>query len=340
MFTENFRLDFISLKSVSVRSALNEAIATEMRNDEDVFLIGEEVGAYNGAYKVSKGLLNEFGERRVIDTPISEYGFSGIGVGAAFSGLRPIVEFMTFNFAMQAVDHIINSAAKTKFMSGGQINCPIVFRGPNGAPGSVAAQHSQCFASWYAHCPGLRVVSPHDSFESYSLLRAAIRTNDPVVFLEHEILYGKTFDMPENYQNLGIRLNKARVIRAGTDITLVAFSISVERIIAAAQILESEFSIKAELINLISLRPIDKETIVQSVMKTGRIISVEEGWPVCGIGSEICSIVAEEAFDYLDSPPCRVCSMDVPSPYSPVLEESVLPGVNKIVEAARMLCCV
>jgi pyruvate dehydrogenase E1 component beta subunit len=245
---------------------------------------------------------------------------------------------MTFNFAMQAIDHIINSAAKIKCMSGGQISCPIVFRGPNGAPRNVAAQHSQCFASWYAHCPGINVVAPHNSLEAYSLLREAIRSDDPAVFLEHEILYGKTFEIPDDYQNSKMQMDKAKVIKTGTDITIVGFSISVEHIIAASEILENEFSISAELINLISLRPIDKETIIGSVVKTGRIIIVEEGWPVCGIGAEICSIVVEGAFDYLDAPPQRICSADVPMPYAPNLEELVLPGVDDVVRAARKMC--
>ncbi len=322
---------------IPVRIALRDAMAEEMRRDKNVFLMGEEVAYYNGAYKVSQGLLAEFGDERVIDTPITEYGFAGIGVGAAMNGLKPIVEFMTFNFAMQAIDHIINSAAKTLYMSGGQINCPIVFRGPNSVPGKVAAQHSQCFASWYAHCPGLKVVSPYNSVEAKGLLKAAIRDNNPVVFLEHEMLYGKSFDIPD-IEIEPMSLNKAIVLKEGSDITITAFSISVEYALNAARILEEKYSISAEVINLISLRPIDKETIVNSIKKTGRILNVEEGWVSCGIGSEITSIAVEEAFDYLDCEPIRIAVADVPMPYSKTLEQSALPNGEKVAELAKNMC--
>ncbi len=323
------------MSDLAVRIALRDAMAEEMRRDSNVFLMGEEVAYYNGAYKVSQGLLAEFGDDRVIDTPITEYGFAGIGVGAAMMGLRPIVEFMTFNFAMQAIDHIINSAAKTLYMSGGQINCPIVFRGPNSCPRKVAAQHSQCFASWYAHCPGLKVVSPYNSFEAKALLKAAVRDNNPVVFLEHEMLYGKSFEMPDNVEP--IDLDKAIIEKEGSDITITAFSISVEYALEAAKILQEEYGISAEVINLISLRPIDKETIINSVKKTGRILNVEEGWMACGIGSEITSIVVENAFDYLDHEPMRIATADVPEPYSKVLEELALPNGRKVADLAKSM---
>lgn len=321
------------MNNIPVRTALRDAMAEEMRKDQNVFLMGEEVAYYNGAYKVSQGLLAEFGDDRIIDTPITEYGFAGIGVGAAMMGLRPIIEFMTFNFAMQAIDHIINSAAKTLYMSGGQINCPIVFRGPNSAPRKVAAQHSQCFASWYAHCPGLKVVSPYTSKEAKALLKSAIRDNNPVIFLEHEMLYGKSFEVQDDVETLP--LDKAIVMKEGTDITITAFSISVEYAMEAAKILQEEYGISAEVINLVSLRPIDKETIINSVKKTGRIVNVEEGWISCGIGSEITSIVVENAFDYLDHEPMRVATVDVPEPYSKTLEELALPSGMKVAEAAK-----
>ena len=324
-------------RQLAVRLALRDAMAEEMRRDPDVFLMGEEVAYYNGAYKVSQGLLAEFGEDRVIDTPITEYGFAGIGVGAAMNGLRPIVEFMTFNFAMQAIDHIINSAAKTLYMSGGTIKCPIVFRGPNSVPRKVAAQHSQCFASWYAHCPGLKVVAPYTSFEAKALLKSAIRDENPVIFLEHEMLYGKSFEMPEE-QVEPISLEKAIVMRSGSDVTITAFSISVQYALEAAEILQEKYGISAEVINLISLRPIDKDTIIESVKKTGRIINVEEGWISCGIGSEITSIVVENAFDYLDAEPRRIAVSDVPMPYAKNLEQLALPNAEKIAEIARKVC--
>lgn len=322
---------------IPVRTALRDAMAEEMRLDNSVFLMGEEVAYYNGAYKVSQGLLAEFGDDRVIDTPITEYGFAGIGVGAAMNGLRPIIEFMTFNFAMQAIDHIINSAAKILYMSGGQINCPIVFRGPNSVPGKVAAQHSQCFASWYAHCPGLKVVAPYSSSEAKGLLKSAIRDNNPVIFLEHEILYGKSFDMPDG-EIEPMSLDKAIVLKEGTDITITAFSISVDYALHAAKILEDEFGISAEVINLISLRPLDKDTIINSVKKTGRLINVEEGWLSCGIGSEITAIAVEEAFDYLDCEPRRIATADIPMPYSKTLEQLALPSAEKIARTAKEMC--
>jgi pyruvate dehydrogenase E1 component beta subunit len=323
---------------VTVRSELKNAIRDEMLRDPDVFLIGEEVALYNGAYKVSQGLFDEFGGKRVVDTPITEAGFTGLGVGAAFAGLRPIIEFMTFNFAMQAIDHIINSAAKTLYMSGGQIKCPAVFRGPNGIPRRCAAQHSQCFASWYAHCPGLKVVSPYTARESGALLRSAIRDNSPVIFLEHELLYGRSFDVGCDGPDDVLPLDKAIVMREGSDITITAFSISVSYALEAADILQEKYGISAEVINLISLRPIDRATVVESIKKTGRIINVEEGWPACGIGSEIMAIAVEDAFDYLDAEPARVCSADVPMPYSSELEKIAIPSIDEIVRLAMRAC--
>ncbi len=325
------------MSKIPVRTAIRDAMAEEMRRDPNVFLIGEEVAYYNGAYKVSQGLLAEFGEGRVLDTPITEAGFAGIGVGAAMMGLRPIVEFMTFNFAMQAIDHIINSAAKTLYMSGGQINCPIVFRGPNSVPRKVAAQHSQCFASWYAHCPGLKVVAPYTAYEAKALLKSAIRDDNPVIFLEHEMLYGKSFDIPDG-EIEPMPLNKAVVVREGTDVTITAFSISVEYALEAASILQDKYGISAEVINLISLRPLDVDTIICSVKKTNRIINVEEGWISCGIGAEISAIVVENAFDYLDHEPIRIATADVPEPYSSVLENLALPTASKVVAVAREIC--
>ncbi len=321
------------MSKIPVRLALRDAMAEEMHRDPNVFLMGEEVAYYNGAYKVSQDLLAEFGNERVLDTPITEAGFAGIGVGAAMMGLRPIIEFMTFNFSMQAIDHIINSAAKTLYMSGGQINCPIVFRGSNSVPRKVAAQHSQCFASWYAHCPGLKVVAPHTSYEAKALLKSAIRDDNPVIFLEHEILYGKSFEMPDGDIE-PMPLDKAIVVREGSDITITAFSISVEYALEAAQILQEKHGISAEVINLVSLRPLDKETIIRSVKKTNRIINIEEGWMSCGIGSEITSLVVENAFDYLDHEPMRISTADVPEPYSPALEELAVPNAQKIIDIA------
>ena len=321
---------------MTVREALREAMAAEMRADESVFLMGEEVAQYQGAYKVSQGLLDEFGAKRVIDTPITEHGFAGLGVGAAFGGLKPIVEFMTFNFAMQAIDQIINSAAKTHYMSGGQMTCPIVFRGPNGAASRVAAQHSQCYASWYAHVPGLRVLAPWSAADAKGLLRAAIRDPNPVIFLENEILYGQSFDVPED-PDFVLPIGKAKIERAGKDVTIVAFSIMVGKALQAAEEL-AKIGIDAEVINLRSLRPFDTETIVESVKKTNRLVSCEEGWPFAGIGSELSALMMEHAFDYLDAPVKRVTGLDVPLPYAANLEKMALPQSSHIVEAARAVC--
>ncbi len=320
----------------TVRVALRDAMAEEMRRDEDVLVMGEEVAEYQGAYKVTEGLLAEFGERRVIDTPITEHGFAGLAVGAAMTGLKPVVEFMTWNFAMQAIDHIINSAAKTHYMSGGQIRCPMVFRGPNGAASRVGAQHSQCYASWYAHVPGMKVIAPYDSADCKGLLKAAIRDPNPVVFLENELLYGEKFDMPED-DDYVVPIGKAAVKREGSDVTLIAFSIMVGKALEAADILEKE-GISAEVIDLRTLRPLDIDTIVASVKKTSRCVSVEEGWPVAGIGSEIAAIINEHCFDWLDAPAKRVCGIDVPLPYAANLEQLALPQVNMVVEAARDCC--
>jgi len=322
--------------SLTVREALRDAMAEEMRRDPTVFLMGEEVAEYQGAYKVSQGLLQEFGAQRVIDTPITEYGFGGLGVGAAFHGLRPIVEFMTMNFAMQAIDHIINSAAKTLYMSGGQMGCPIVFRGPNGAASRVAAQHSQCYASWYAHCPGLKVVAPWSAADAKGLLKAAIRDPNPVVFLENEILYGQSFAVPTDAEFI-LPIGRARIERAGTDVTITAFSLQVGHALAAAEKLAGE-GIDAEVINLRSLRPLDTATIVASVKKTNRLVSVEEGWPFAGIGAEIAALMMEQAFDWLDAPVARVTGEDVPLPYAANLEKLALPNPDKIAAAARAVC--
>ncbi len=321
---------------ITVREALRDAMAEEMRKDGKVFLMGEEVAQYQGAYKISQGLLEEFGAKRVIDTPITEHGFAGLGVGAAFGGLKPIVEFMTFNFAMQAMDQIINSAAKTHYMSGGQMTCPIVFRGPNGAASRVAAQHSQCYASWYAHVPGLRVVAPWSAADAKGLLKAAIRDPNPVIFLENEILYGQSFDVPED-PDFVLPIGKAKVERVGKDVTIVAFSIMVGKALQAAEELAKQ-GIDAEVINLRSLRPFDTETIVTSVKKTNRLVSAEEGWPFAGIGSELAAIVMEHAFDWLDAPVKRVAGLDVPLPYAANLEKMALPQSSNIVEAARAVC--
>ncbi|HQS14174.1 pyruvate dehydrogenase complex E1 component subunit beta [Reyranella sp.] len=321
---------------ITVREALREAMAAEMRADESVFLMGEEVAQYQGAYKISQGLLEEFGAKRVIDTPITEHGFAGLGVGAAFGGLKPIVEFMTFNFAMQAIDQIINSAAKTHYMSGGQMTCPIVFRGPNGAASRVAAQHSQCYASWYAHVPGLRVLAPWSAADAKGLLRAAIRDPNPVIFLENEILYGQSFDVPED-PDFVLPIGKAKIERAGKDVTIVAFSIMVGKALQAAEEL-AKIGIDAEVINLRSLRPFDTETIVESVKKTNRLVSCEEGWPFAGIGSELSALMMEHAFDWLDAPVKRVAGLDVPLPYAANLEKMALPQSSHIVEAARAVC--
>ena len=327
--------DWGPTKPITVREALRDAMALEMRRDADVFLIGEEVAQYQGAYKVSQGLLDEFGPKRVIDTPITEHGFTGMAVGAALNGLKPIVEFMTFNFAMQAMDQIINSAAKTLYMSGGQMGCPMVFRGPNGAASRVAAQHSQCYASWYAHVPGLKVVAPWSSADAKGLLRAAIRDPNPVIVLENEILYGHTFECPVD-DDFILPIGKAKIERAGTQVTLVAFGIMVGLALKAAEMLAGE-GIDAEVINLRSLRPFDTETIIASVKKTNRIVTVEEGWPFAGIGAEVAMQVIEGAFDWLDAPPVRVHGVDVPLPYAANLEKLALPKPEWVVDAVKKI---
>ncbi len=327
--------DWGATSSITVREALRDAMAMEMRRDKDVFLLGEEVAQYQGAYKISQGLLDEFGPRRIIDTPITEHGFTGMAVGAAMTGLRPIVEFMTFNFAMQAIDQIINSAAKTLYMSGGQMGCPIVFRGPNGAASRVAAQHSQCYASWYAHVPGLKVVAPWSSADAKGLLRSAIRDPNPVVVLENEILYGQSFDCPTD-KDFTVPIGKAKIERPGKDVTIVAFSIMVGVALKAAEAL-AEQGIDAEVINLRSLRPLDTATIVESVKKTNRVVSVEEGWPFAGIGAEIAMQVTEHCFDWLDAPPVRVNGLDVPLPYAANLEKLALPQPEWVVDAVKKI---
>ena len=322
--------------TLTVREALRDAMAEEMRRDDAVYLMGEEVAQYQGAYKVSQGLLDEFGDRRVIDTPITEHGFAGLAVGAAFNGLRPIVEFMTFNFAMQAMDHIINSAAKTLYMSGGQMGCPIVFRGPNGAASRVGAQHSQCYASWYSHVPGLKVVSPWSAADAKGLLKSAIRDPNPVIFLENELLYGQSFDVPDS-DDWVVPIGKAKIVRAGTDVTITAFSMMVGKALEAAEVLAAE-GIDAEVIDLRTIRPLDTETIVGSVKKTNRLVSVEEGWAQSGVGAEIVAVTMEQAFDWLDAPVARVSGKDVPLPYAANLERLALPQVDDIVEAAKAAC--
>jgi pyruvate dehydrogenase E1 component beta subunit len=322
-----------ALVKQTVRDALRDAMAEEMRRDPDVFLMGEEVAQYQGAYKVSRDLLQEFGERRVIDTPITEYGFAGAGVGAAMAGLKPIVEFMTFNFAMQAIDHVINSAAKTLYMSGGQLKTSIVFRGPNGAAARVAAQHSQDYASWYGHVPGLKVIAPYDAADAKGLLKAAIRDPNPVVFLEHEMLYGHEFDVPEGIDWV-LPIGKAKVRREGSGVTLVSYSRMVGFCLEAAEKLAAD-GIEAEVIDLRTIRPMDIETVVASVKKTNRLVTVEEGWGPMGIGAEVAARVVEQAFDYLDAPPARVHQEDVPLPYAANLEALSLPSVDKIVKAAK-----
>jgi pyruvate dehydrogenase E1 component beta subunit len=327
--------DWGPTKPTTVREALRDAMALEMRRDGDVFLIGEEVAQYQGAYKISQGLLEEFGAKRVIDTPITEHGFTGMAVGAALNGLRPIVEFMTFNFAMQAMDQIINSAAKTLYMSGGQMGCPIVFRGPNGAASRVGAQHSQCYASWYAHVPGLKVVSPWSSADAKGLLRAAIRDPNPVIVLENEILYGQTFECPTD-DDFIVPIGKAKIERSGSHVTIVAFSIMVGVAMKAADAL-AEQGIEAEVINLRSLRPLDTATIVKSVKKTNRLVTVEEGWPFAGIGAEVAMQIIEHAFDWLDAPPVRVHGLDVPLPYAANLEKLALPQPDWVVDAVKKI---
>ena len=321
---------------ISVREALRNAMAEEMRLDKNVFVMGEEVAEYQGAYKVTQGLLNEFGEKRVYDTPITEHGFAGIGIGAAFGNLKPIVEFMTFNFAMQAMDQIINSAAKTLYMSGGQMGCPIVFRGPNGAASRVAAQHSQCYASWYAHCPGLKVVAPWSSMDAKGLLKAAIRDPDPVIFLENEVMYGQSFDCPNDLDFI-LPIGKANIEKEGSDVTIIAFSIMVGKSIEAADILK-EKGINAEVINLRTLRPLDIETILTSVKKTNRVVTCEEGFPFAGIGAEISAVISENVFDWLDAPVTRVTGKDVPMPYAANLEKLALPQVDDIINACLKVC--
>jgi pyruvate dehydrogenase E1 component beta subunit len=325
--------EFVTL---TVREALRDAMAEEMRRDDGVFLMGEEVAQYQGAYKVSQGLLEEFGADRIIDTPITEHGFAGLGVGTAFAGLRPIVEFMTWNFAMQAIDQIINSAAKTRYMSGGQMHCPIVFRGPNGPASRVAAQHSQDYSSWYAHIPGVKVVAPYFAADAKGLLKSAIRDPNPVIFLENEIVYGRSFPVPVLDDHI-VPIGRARVIKAGSDVTLVAHSISVGLILEAAETL-AQAGIDAELIDLRSLRPLDTSTILESVRKTNRIVTVEQGWPICSIGSEIAAAVVQEAFDWLDAPPTRVTGKDVPMPYAANLEKMALPTVEDVVDAVKTVC--
>jgi pyruvate dehydrogenase E1 component beta subunit len=321
------------LVTLTVREALRDAMAEEMRVDERVFVMGEEVAEYQGAYKVTQNLLQEFGAKRVVDTPITEYGFAGLGTGAAMGGLRPIVEFMTFNFAMQAIDHIINSAAKTNYMSGGQMRCPIVFRGPNGAAARVAAQHSQNYGSWYAHVPGLVVIAPYSAADAKGLLKAAIRTDDPVVFLENELLYGQHFDVPQ-LDDYVLPIGKARIVRPGKDVTIVSYSIGVGVALEAAQELMGQ-GINAEVIDLRTLRPLDKATVLESLKRTNRMVVVEEGWPVCSISSEIIAIAMTEGFDDLDAPVLRVTDIDVPLPYAANLEKLALIKASDVVEAVK-----
>jgi pyruvate dehydrogenase E1 component subunit beta len=325
-----------AMVKLTVREALRDAMAEEMRADPAVFVIGEEVGEYQGAYKVTQGLLDEFGPTRVVDTPITEYGFAGVGVGAAFAGLKPIVEFMTWNFAMQAIDHIINSAAKTLYMSGGKMRCPVVFRGPNGAAARVAAQHSQDYSSWYAHVPGLKVIAPYTAADAKGLLKAAIRDPGPVVFLENEILYGQSFEVPD-LPDFVLPIGKARIARAGKHVTLVSFSRGMAYALDAAKRLAEE-GIEAEVIDLRSLRPLDMATVLASVRKTNRLVTVEEGWPICSIGSELCARVAAEAFDHLDAPPLKISGADVPMPYAANLEKLALPSVDQVIAAVKSVC--
>ncbi|QIQ86051.1 pyruvate dehydrogenase complex E1 component subunit beta [Erythrobacter sp.] len=327
-----------SFTSVAVREALRDAMAEEMRRDKRVFVMGEEVAEYQGAYKVTQGLLDEFGPKRVIDTPITEYGFAGIGTGAAMGGLRPVVEFMTFNFAMQAIDHIVNSAAKTNYMSGGQMRCPVVFRGPNGAASRVGAQHSQNYGPWYASVPGLVVIAPYDSADAKGLLKAAIRSEDPVVFLENELVYGRSFDVPD-LDDYVLPIGKARVVREGKDATIVSYSIGVGFALEAAEKLAEE-GIDAEVIDLRTLRPLDRATVLESLAKTNRLVVAEEGWPTCSIASEIVATCMEEGFDHLDAPVLRVCNEDVPLPYAANLEKLALIDAARIVEAVKKVCYV
>jgi pyruvate dehydrogenase E1 component subunit beta len=325
-----------AMVKLTVREALRDAMAEEMRADPAVFVIGEEVGEYQGAYKVTQGLLDEFGPTRVVDTPITEYGFAGVGVGAAFAGLKPIVEFMTWNFAMQAIDHIINSAAKTLYMSGGKMRCPIVFRGPNGAAARVAAQHSQDYSSWYAHVPGLKVIAPYTAADAKGLLKAAIRDPGPVVFLENEILYGQSFEVPD-LPDFVLPIGKARIARAGKHVTIVSFSRGMAYALDAAKRLAEE-GIEAEVVDLRTLRPLDMATVLASVRKTNRLVTVEEGWPICSVGSELCARVAAEAFDHLDAPPLKITGTDVPMPYAANLEKLALPSVDQVIAAVKSVC--
>jgi len=325
-----------NMANLTVREALRDAMTEEMRLDPRVFVMGEEVAEYQGAYKVTQGLLEEFGPKRVIDTPITEYGFAGIGTGAAMGGLRPVVEFMTFNFAMQAIDHIINSAAKTNYMSGGQMRCPIVFRGPNGAASRVAAQHSQNYAPWYASVPGLIVIAPYDSSDAKGLLKAAIRCEDPVIFLENELVYGNSFEVAQLDDHV-LPIGKARIVREGVDVTIVSYSIGVKFALEAAEKLAEE-GIDAEVIDLRTLRPLDTETVLESLAKTNRVVVAEEGWPVCSIASEIISVCMEQGFDHLDAPVTRVCNEDVPLPYAANLEKLALIDAPRIVAAAKKVC--
>jgi pyruvate dehydrogenase E1 component beta subunit len=325
-----------AMVKLTLREALRDAMAEEMRKDERVFVMGEEVAQYQGAYKVTQGLLDEFGDKRVIDTPITEYGFAGVGTGAAMGGLRPIVEFMTFNFAMQAIDHIINSAAKTNYMSGGQMRCPIVFRGPNGAASRVGAQHSQNYGPWYASVPGLIVIAPYDAADAKGLLKAAIRSEDPVVFLENELLYGRSFEVPQ-VDDWVLPIGKARIMREGKDVTIVSYSIGVGISLEAADELAKE-GIEAEVVDLRTLRPLDRKTVLKSLAKTNRIVVVEEGWPTCSIASEVAAIVMEEGFDDLDAPVLRVANEDVPLPYAANLEKLALISAAKVVETVKKVC--
>jgi pyruvate dehydrogenase E1 component beta subunit len=320
----------------TIREALRDAMAEEMRRDERVFVMGEEVAEYQGAYKVTQGLLDEFGPKRVIDTPITEYGFAGVGTGAAMGGLRPVIEFMTFNFAMQAIDHIINSAAKTNYMSGGQMRCPIVFRGPNGAASRVAAQHSQNYGPWYASVPGLVVIAPYDAADAKGLLKAAIRSEDPVVFLENELLYGRSFDVPK-LDDFVLPIGRARIMRPGSQVTIVSYSIGVGVALEAAEQLAGE-GIDAEVIDLRTLRPLDKSAVLKSLAKTNRLVVVEEGWPTCSIASEIAALAMEEGFDDLDAPVLRVTNEDVPLPYAANLEKAALVDAGRVVAAVKKVC--
>ncbi|RKF23525.1 pyruvate dehydrogenase complex E1 component subunit beta [Altericroceibacterium spongiae] len=327
-----------NMVKATVREALRDAMAEEMRLDERVFVMGEEVAEYQGAYKVTQGLLDEFGPKRVIDTPITEYGFAGIGTGAAMGGLRPVVEFMTFNFAMQAIDHIINSAAKTNYMSGGQMRCPVVFRGPNGAASRVAAQHSQNYAPWYSAVPGLIVIAPYDASDAKGLLKAAIRCEDPVVFLENELLYGKSFELAQLDDHV-LPIGKARIMREGSDVTIVSYSIGVGLALEAAEKLAEE-GIDAEIIDLRTIRPLDRETVLESLAKTNRLIVAEEGFPQCSVAAEIQAICMEDGFDNLDAPVLRVCNEDVPLPYAANLEKMALIDSDRIIAAAKKVCYV